>query len=463
MRTKSSRLVAAAAAVAALLATAACGGGGETVDDASGKDHTLSLKRRQPPPPPPPASDSTLALASASAAGIAADGKVCAVSGDGSKVLFTSTSSTLVSGDTTPFAADIYLKDFNGNGVRRVLSASRNFACVAMTPDANTVIFVADAPNGLVDALGNTSTEPTIMALNLSTGQQTRVSPVVRTFVNVSEYQFAGVSDDGRRVAFIAQPTKTCVIFDCTADGPARTLLRDLGSGALINLEARVRFTTAQGVADGNAMLSPDGRTLAFSSRAAYPEAGDATAGSDVYALDIASSTVRRVSTTASGQALTFADFPGGVGPSFGVQSFLVNSSQIAFYTGADTSAGAAGVFVKDLNTGALTRVLDRNVAPDDGLRTAASFSDDGRKVAYVEAVGGGIDRRELPRVVDLASGARLNAATLTNATVGNGNITTNVLLSRDGRAAAFSNNATNLLGTSSGGAELRAYRKLLP
>ncbi len=302
------------------------------------------------------------------------------------------------------------------------------------------------------------------MVQNLSTGQQTRVTPLLSTFPNVSGYQFAGVSDDGSRVAFIAQPTAICSGYDCSANGPARMLLRDLASGLLINLENQVRFTTSQGRADGNAWLSPNGRTLAFSSRAAYPQAGDATAGSDVYAFDIASGGVRLVSTDAAGRQLTFPGFQ-GPGPSMGVQTFLADSTKIAFFSDYDTSAGPGGVYVKDLATGALNRVLDRNLTAGDGYRAFLSFSDDGRKVGYVEGSGGGQDYRALPRVLDLVTGARLNAATLTNGTVGNGNTTTNLLLSRDGKAAAFGNNSTNLLGGPApfGGAELRAYRKLLP
>ena len=328
----------------------------------------------------------------------------------------------------------------------------------------DTVVFSADATNGNVDALGNSGTELAILVQNQITGQQTRVTPLLSTFANVSEFQFAGVSDDGSRVAFIAQPTRTCSGYDCTATGPARMLLRDLASGSLINLENQVRFTTSQGTADGNAWLSPNGRALAFSSRAAYPQTGDTTAGSDVYALDIASGNVRRVSTDAAGRQLTFPGFQ-GPGPSFGVQTFLADSTRIAFFSDNDTSAGPGGVYVKDLATGALNRVLDRNLTAGDGYRAFLSFSDDGRKVAYVEGSGGGQTYSALPRVIDLASGVRVNAATLTNGTVGNGNITTTVLLSRDGKTAAFGNNSTNLLGGLSplGGAELRAYRKLLP
>ncbi|MDP3824754.1 MAG: hypothetical protein Q8R33_25050 [Burkholderiales bacterium] len=58
-----------------------------------------------------------------------------------------------------------------------------------------------------------------------------------------------------------------------------------------------------------------------------------------------------------------------------------------------------------------------------------------------------------------------LNPATLSNGTVGDGRTTVSALLSRDGKVAAFDNNVINLLGGLSplGGAELRAYRKLLP
>ncbi len=190
------------------------------------------------------------------------------MSADGGKVLFTSISSTLVSGDVSSIAADIHLKNFNGNGVTRVVQApSAVFSCLGMTPDANTVVFAAHAPVSEPNVFGVAPTEPAILVKNISTGQQTRVTPPLSAFPNVSAYQFAGVSDDGLRVAFIAQPTRTCIIFDCTASGPARMLIRNLATGQLINLESAVRFTTQQGLAFGNtanALISRDGRVAAF-------------------------------------------------------------------------------------------------------------------------------------------------------------------------------------------------------
>ena len=472
MHTTTRRLALVAASVAVVLTTAACGGGGgdasaEASANALDADRASALARRRPPPPPPPppppATDTTLALASATASGTAVGGETCAVSANGGKVLFTSASSKLV--DPTPFEADIYLKDFNGNGVTLVVAnSSRSVACLAMTPEANTVVFVDRATNGKVDTLGNSGSELAILVKSVSTGVQTRVTPLLSSLANVDHFQFAGVSDDGLRVAFIAQPTRTCSGYDCTANGPARMLVRDLASGALINLESQVRFTTSQGFADGDAWLSPNGRTLAFSSRVPYPQAGDTNPSRDIFALEIASGNVRLVNTDAAGRQITFTGSP-DISANFSVQAFLSNGSRVAFFADFDTSAGPGGVFAKDLATGALTLVLNRSLTSTFGNRGPLSFSDDGRKVAYVEGSGGGTTYRELPRVVDLITGARVNAATLSNGTVGNGLTNTNVLLSRDGRTAAFSNNSTNLLGGVSplGGAELRAYRKLLP
>ena len=468
MNTTSERaaLAGASLAVALTLGLAACGGGG---DEASNQASAAPLDaqratalalRKPPPPPPPPAPDATLVLASANASGQAALGDVCAVSADGGKVLFTSTSANLVSGDVNG-RADLFLKNFNGNGVTLVAQAGAIFpvVCLGMTADGNSVVYIANVFKGGEILPGVGSSEAAIMLKNLTTGQLTRVTPPLNTFPNVDSYQFAGISDDGLRVAFIAQPTRSCSGFDCTATGPVRMLLRELSTGQLVNLESQVRISTSQGVADGDAWLSPNGRSLAFSSSAAYPEAGDTTAKSDVYALDIASGAVRLVNTDAAGRQITIA---GTVSPTYGVQSFLSSSSKLAFFTNYDTSAGPAGVYVKDLVSGALDRVLDRNLTYSIGNHAALSFSDDGRKVAYVESTGNTLIGSSVARVRDLVTGTVVNAATLSNGTVGNGRTTTAALLSRDGRAAAFANDATNLVAGAST-AEVRAYRKLLP
>ena len=402
-------------------------------------------------PAPPPATDTTLALVSASAGGQVARGLVCGVSADGSKVLFSSDSSNLISGDTQ-FTQDLFLKDLNGNGVTRVVRNTQ--FCLALTPDANTVVYTLENPSNF----------PAIRVRNLSTGVETVVTPPTSTFPNVRGYEFAGVSDDGLRVAFIAQPTGTCSGYSCSALGPARMLMRDLATGQLVNLENQVRLTTTQGRAAGNARLSPDGQALAFSTYAPYPELGDNDTRSDVFSLNLATGALQWFNTDGAGNRVGPTGFSGG-GPAFGVQDFLGNNGKVAFFSSFDTNFGAAGIYVKDLANGALTRVFGAQASVAE-YRASVSLSDDLRKAAYVVRTPGSTQTSvQSPAVIDLATGAMLNAATLTDGTVGNGKTTVTVLLSRDGRAAVFDNNSTNLIGgpPRGGGAEQRAYRKLLP
>lgn len=414
---------------------------------------------------PPPASDANLQLVSTNAAGKAIDGQVCGLTADGGKVLFLTTQN-----NTQP--AQLFLKDFNGNTSTRVVAGIHGpvrLSCLAMTPDARSVVYTGGAPNGIFDVYGREGVEAAILVRNLLTGVDTRVTPPLRTLPNATRFVFAGVSDDGQRVAFIVEPTFSCRLYSCVPTGPTRMFVHDLGSGQLVNLDDQVRLTGGQGQVDGNALLSPDGKSLAFSTREPYPELGDLNANrSDVFVMNLASKEVRLVSADAQGRQLVirgFADTAGG--PSYGVQSFLANSTRVAFRSSADLNVGPANVYAKDLPTGALTPMLPAGFSVDfpnvnvKGVRADLSFSDDGQKVAYVRRSNRN-PSVDAPTVLDLRTGASLHAATLSNGTKGNGPISLGMLLSRDGQATAFDNNATNLVaGTSK--VLMSTYRRLLP
>ncbi len=426
-----------------------------------------SAQRNRPPPPPPPIADSSLQLVSTNSGGTVIDGEVCGLSAEGGKVLFRTRNGSFESNQ-------FFIKDFNGNTSTRVVlgsSPSVTPTCLAMTPDANTVVFIGAAPNGITDYLGREGVEPAIKVKNLLTGVETRITPMLRTLPpGTGGFVFAGVSDDGQRVAFIGTPTGSCVLYVCTATGPTRMFVRDLGTGALLNLDQQVRLSTSQGQVDGNALLSPDGKSLAFSTRAPYPEIGDSnTNRSDVFVLNLASNTVRLVTADSHGQQVIiqgFAETAGG--PTFGVQSFLANSTRVAFRSAANLNVGNANIYAKDLLTGSLTPVMPAGFSVDfpnvnvTGVRADLSFSDDGRKVAYVPRSNTNPQPRARPTVLDLTTGATLNAATLTNGRMGNGTVNLGMLLSRDGRVTAFDNNSTNLVVGTSGNV-VRTYRRLLP
>lgn len=425
-----------------------------------------SAQRNSLPPPAPAIADSNLQLVSTKPAGTAIDGEVCGLSADGGKVLFRSRNGTFE-------PEQLFIKNFNGNTTTRVVTGGSPFVkltCLAMTPDANSVFFIGAAPNGITDYLGREGVEPAIKVKNLLTGVETRITPMLRTLPSATKFVFAGVSDDGQRVAFIVEPTFSCVLYSCEATGPTRMFVREVGTDALLNLDEQVRLTSGQGQVDGNALLSPDGKSLAFSTRAPYPELGDRnTNRSDVFVLTLASNTVRLLTADANGQQVTirgFAETAGG--PAFGVQSFLSNSTRVAFRSSADLNVGKANIYAKDLVTGALTPLMPSGFSVDfpnvnvNGIRADLSFSDDGRKVAYVPRSNTNPQPRARPTVLDLTNGVTLNAATLTNGTTGNGTVNLGMLLSRDGRVTAFDNNSTNLVKGASTNV-VRTYRRLLP
>lgn len=420
-----------------------------------------SAERTRPTPPAPPA-DTNLRLVSTSATGQPVDGAVCVLSADGGKVLF---AARTPSGITT--AVQLLLKNFNGSSSTRVVSQSSpsvQLACLAMTPDAATVVYV-DGASGI----SGVGVERAIRAKNLLTGVETRVTPMLGTLPGASAFRFAGVSDEGRLVAFIAEPTFNCALYSCTATGPTRMFHRDVATGELRNLDSRVRLTSTQARVDGDALQSPDGQSLAFSTRAPYPELGDANVNrSDAFVLNLAGGTVQMVSTDSNGQQLTLQGFASTAGgPNHGAQQFLSNSTRIAFRSGTDLNVGSASVYAKDLVTGTLTRLLPEGFSVNFpnvsviGLRADLSFSDDGRKLAYVQRTNTN-PGAHVPRVIDLATGASLNPASLANGATGNGTVSGGMLISRDGGAAAFDNNSTNLVAGTSGNV-LRAYRWLLP
>jgi len=104
-----------------------------------------------------------------------------------------------VSGDTNG-GVDLFVKDFNGNGVTRVVTGSsfNPIACPALTPDADTVAFAAYVTAAGQISAGAAGSELAILVRNSVTGVQTRVTPPLNTFANVGGYQFAGSQMAGR-------------------------------------------------------------------------------------------------------------------------------------------------------------------------------------------------------------------------------------------------------------------------
>jgi Tol biopolymer transport system component len=296
----------------------------------------------------------------------------------------------------------------------------------------------------------------------VATGELIRATPPVASLPNTQGWQFAGLSNDGTRLAFIGLPT---TIYQggyvSVATGPARLLVSELTDPAAvrtINLQAQAPLSLNQGDVYGDAMLSPDGRQVAFTTQSNVVAAGDANNLLDTFLVNVDTGALRQINTDASGTPITG---PNSLFGTFvGLQAFI-NQGRSLVVNISDSSVGPAGLYEKQLDTGALRPMLATAGLPinTSRFRPDISVSDDGSAVVYVRRTGNSQSGQNIPTLRNLLTGEERNVATTAAGVASNGLTTTGAFISADGTTVAFSNNGRNLVG-SNRNFELRAYTK---
>ena len=263
----------------------------------------------------------------------AASARFPKLSPDGRRLAFVSSSN-----EWTPHLADAgecdYVKDLRDGSVVRLPSPSRSQECSSVPsfiPGGDSLALVGYSEEGV----------GILHILNIRTGAVTPLKFNSRWVgKDTSSIINPVVSRDGGKLAFAVQTTlatsKTIafslVIIDLKS-GATETLL---AYGSLAEIPA----------------LSPDGRRLAFTSGQADFVQGDKNQVTDVFLKDMRTSGVTRISTASDGSEANGASaFP----------VFSPDGNRIAFLSSAtnlvagDTN-GVQDVFVKELRTGVVTR-----------------------------------------------------------------------------------------------------------
>lgn len=389
-----------------------------------------------------------LVLASSDAAGKIRAGlsSPCAISADGSLVVFNSTASGFVIGDTNN-SNDVFLKNVRTGAISRISTTSSGgqiptgAVCQGMAADGSTVVLKAMASPSSTGSQFVPGTEPALFAKNLQSGALQRLSPALAALPTTSDYVFRTISDDGTAVAFVTTPTSTFIgSYNVRPDGPSRTLVADLANGQLRDLTATITLGTGGvvPVAVGSMALSADGSLLAFDSPVDHPAAGDNNGRSDAFVLNLSSGVLSLASTDRFGQQNAFTEGTFGVAPSLKVARFIGDS--LALYVPPESSLGIEGYYLKSLSNNSLTFVLPAeagNRAIDNTV--PVSFSADGGKVAFTRR-----GAQDSAIVRDTQSGQEQLAAVTSTGVVGN-NASRFPLLSQDGSNVLFQSNATNL------------------
>jgi Ca2+-binding RTX toxin-like protein/Tol biopolymer transport system component len=293
---------------------------------------------------------------------------------DGSKIAFLSWADNLVAGDTNN-APDLFVKDLvtgtltrvstTATGAQSVDSGSTPFHDYVFSPDGKSIAFTSYATNLVA---GDTNGLPDVFVKNLVTGAVTRVGVSAAGAQADGAVQHPIFSPDGGKVAF--ESSATNLVPGDTAG--AGLFVKDLATGAVSRIGPA-------GIHD--ATFSADWGKVAFVSDRADLVAGDTNGLDDIFVQDLTTGAITRVNTTASGGETT--------GWIVGEPVFSPDGSKIAFYTDAagldPTDMGyASDVFIKDLATGAVTRVsLSAAGVPGDGDSYELSFSADGKALIF--------------------------------------------------------------------------------
>ncbi|MCB1061470.1 MAG: PD40 domain-containing protein [Verrucomicrobiae bacterium] len=194
-----------------------------------------------------------------------------------------------------------------------------------------------------------------------------------------------GFSFDGRYVLFSS--TASNLVPDDT-NGEVDLFLKDLQTGAI----SRVNTTAAGDQSLGNTeasitgKLTDDGRYVVFQSGATNLVGNDTNGNVDIFRKDLTTGEIVRVDTDSAGNQT--ANRPSGVNSS--EPAISLDGRYVVFRSAApdlvpDDSNGLDDVFLKDLVTGAISRVnTDANGGQASGGESGfASLSADGRYVVF--------------------------------------------------------------------------------
>ncbi|MFC9844655.1 TolB family protein [Streptomyces sp. NPDC060223] len=295
-----------------------------------------------------------------------------AISADGRYVVF-ATVAALARGDDNGLD-DIYLHDRRTHRTHRISTGhpdappryKLNYS-PAISASGRFVSYTTSAPDA---APGDTNGRDDGIVLDRRTGRTELVQYRTDGTLGDGDSDVTSFSADGRFVAF-----DTAAQLDPAHDWThaLNVYVRDRAKGTTEQVSLPTRFVYKQSSWDGS--ISANGRLVAFSSNV-NSLVPDDTRFTDVFVFDRDRQTTVRVSTAADG---TPADAPSQAAVLSADGRRVAFVSGATNLVPGDTN-GVADVFIKDLGTGAVERIsLGADDSQADGPSAAVSLSRNGR------------------------------------------------------------------------------------
>jgi len=373
------------------------------------------------------------------------------LSADGRFAGFTSEATNLVAGGHTNGHTHVFRHDRQTAQTIQVsvdsAGAEANLASftASLSADGRYVAFLSYASN-LVP--GDTNGQPDVFVHDCLTGQTIRVSvDSAGTQANDAsgDYQtgkYCPISADGRFVAFASFATN---LVPNDSNGCRDVFVHDLQTGqtSLVSADSTGQFGNNTSVYPS---ISADGRYVAFASFASNLVLLDTNGKSDIFVRDVQAGQTQRVSVSSSGAQASIDSV---------VSSISADARFVVFQSDdlvPNDSNGVADVFVRDLLNGQ-TSLVSVSSAGVQGNGTSGvyglSLSADGRFAAFssdaTNLVPGDTNGFVDLFVRDRASGSTSRISVSSSGSQGDA-ASLYPVLSADGRYALYESNSTDLV-----------------
>ena len=375
------------------------------------------------------------------------------ISADGRYVVFGSSATNLVPGDTNG-AVDIFVRDLVRRATIRVSVSSEgvqangpSWDSPQISANGRWVAFGSDATNLVA---GDTNQARDLFVHDLWTATTRRVnlsSSGQQASDGVLSYS---MSANGRYVSFVSSAAN---LVSKDTNHTFDVFVRDLWTGTT----KRVDVSSGGEEAYVCTSLSANGRYVAFSSTASNLVDGDTNDDADVFVRDLWNSTTRRASVSSTGEQAN-GGLSGPVTLS-GDGRYLVFESDATNLVPDDTN-GLDDVFRRDLQSGTTVRVnVSTSGAQANSLTyNTSALSGDGVVVGFTSMatnlVVGDSNLREDVFVRNVAQSTTTRLTLTDKGQPGNGSYshTGDEFLSADSRFVVFTSDSSNLVADDTNG-----------
>jgi len=301
------------------------------------------------------------------------------ISDDGRYVVFTSTASNLVPGDTG--FTDVFVKDMQTGSIALVSTDSTGTAGNnislngVISADGRFVAFRSQATNLVANDSNGTDD---VFVKDTQTGTTARISTDSSGVEGNDFSEVNAISADGRYVAFASDATN---LVAGDSNGQTDVFVKDTQTGITTRVSTDSAGAQATGGASSKGDVSADGRYVTFTSAAVNLVAGDTNGQNDVFVKDTWTGATTRVSTDSAGSQAQ-GEWS-GISADGRYVTFRSNASSLV----ANDTNGVYDAFVKDTQTGVTTRVSTDSAGNegngDSGSFTQPAISSDGGHVVF--------------------------------------------------------------------------------